>query len=187
MSWMQLRETRKWTIKRESDGKDKSFENYVIGNGSLRTLQSEKGVLSMTAFWHFPVTTYVPTNRLRLCLFNLLVWIWLVGTTGSLWNILHGSGSLSSTYTVHEVPQHFCSFKTFVIWISGYLSVCESTELKTSSDQSISIRNSGTENSNRYENNMRCLHGNKKWNRSSHPVATTATAHICSLIHNRFH
>lgn len=39
LCWMWLWETRKWAIKRESDGKDKSFAGYMRGNGSLNTIQ----------------------------------------------------------------------------------------------------------------------------------------------------
>lgn len=64
LCWTQLWETRKWAIKRESDGKNKSFADCVMGNGSLNTIQTEKGVLSTTAFWVFAINNYyVPTSR----------------------------------------------------------------------------------------------------------------------------
>lgn len=66
LCWMQLQETRKWAIKRHRDGKDKSFPDYVMGNGGLNTKQTENGVLSTTAFWLFAVNCYIPTADLKL-------------------------------------------------------------------------------------------------------------------------
>lgn len=172
LCWMQLRETRKWAINRHRDGKDKSFPDYVMGNGSLNTKQTEKSVLSTTAFWLFAVNCYVPTSRPWAYAF-LIYW--------------YGYGLWGQLEVCETCASALVLFWTFVTWVSGYLSVCENTELKTSSDRSTAVRNSGTEDSNRHENNMRWVNGKKGNIAVTTQRATTARVHILSLFHNRFH
>lgn len=166
LCWMHLWETRKWAIKREN-GKDKSFAEYMMGKGSLNTIQTEKCVLSGTAFWHLAGDNCcAPTSRP----WGYTCFIYWYGY--GLWGfkfVKHPVWVQATTFHLNcmLVALALVLILTFITWVSGSLSVCGSTELKTSSARNTGIRSSATEDSNRCDNNWRCLNGNKKGN-SSH-------------------